>query len=727
MAYDPIDDLQIKIAIEASKAASGLKDIAKELRTLATDTGKASKTLQGVADAAKDMGKSTSDAAKDTEKLDDAVEKTGKDVEEAGKKADRASKGGLSNFFAMVRRIAVYRAIRSALKFLTNAIREGFEMFSTWDKEQNNYMAGTAANVEKLSEKWTMLKGQIGALGGALFNSLAPAITWVVDKLTSLVDLLQMVIRSLQGEYTYYKLIYKSAEATTGQAKALKRILFGFDELNVLNSLSGGGASISGGSWEYEPLPINNTWLNKIADFSNKIKEATGLSDDWHKTLSVLIPALVLLGGGKVLGGLLGLLPGLISGFKQKNTSLADQTSKVTQDATATQGLATSLGTALGAATLFSLFIGKNPFNLTVNKPALDFSDYETTINEFNQFCKENNINVQVNMPEVSFTETETEINKAKQYAKNNPVNVQVNNPTPNFAPTYSTIASAKVFAKNNPITMRYETVANLQGLTDLAVAHAASATYYATNPIPMSFSLPATAVLGAAVSLRNTLQGWFNDNVLRIPIALGKGTAQGYGNRTASLNASALAGSGVASATSAVSRGSTVASVEKQIQDTMLAYESDLWHQGGTLGKAVGTIGGGLLASLTGGSVLATGALAGSGLLASILPLFGLAGSFASGGTIPNTGSLFYAGEAGAEVVANMGHSTGVMNVSQMQEAVASGNVDVVNAVYAIGNMLSQTINSKNFDVYMDSAKVGQSVSKYQYNQARRGMQGAY
>lgn len=104
--------------------------------------------------------------------------------------------------------------------------------------------------------------------------------------------------------------------------------------------------------------------------------------------------------------------------------------------------------------------------------------------------------------------------------------------------------------------------------------------------------------------------------------------------------------------------------------------------------------------------------------------------GPFAGGGVIPNTssGTLFYAGEAGAEVVANLGHSTGVMNVSQMQDAVANGNVEVVNAIYAMANMVTGAVNNKDFDVYMDAAKVGQSVTKYQFNQARRGItQGGY
>ena len=46
----------------------------------------------------------------------------------------------------------------------------------------------------------------------------------------------------------------------------------------------------------------------------------------------------------------------------------------------------------------------------------------------------------------------------------------------------------------------------------------------------------------------------------------------------------------------------------------------------------------------------------------------------FDIGGSIPNNGSLFVANERGAEVVANMGSRTGVMNTDQMEAAVANG-----------------------------------------------------
>ena len=145
-------------------------------------------------------------------------------------------------------------------------------------------------------------------------------------------------------------------------------------------------------------------------------------------------------------------------------------------------------------------------------------------------------------------------------------------------------------------------------------------------------------------------------------------------------------------------------------------------WSNDNSLGKKVG--GGFSAGKLTGQDDRTLGQKVTDWIEDNIIsPVFGKA----EGGLVPNVGTLFYAGEAGAEVVTNLGHSTGVMNVSQMQEAVANGNSEVVNAVYAMANLITGAINSKNFDVYMDASKVGRSVTKYQNNQARRGTEGAY
>lgn len=63
----------------------------------------------------------------------------------------------------------------------------------------------------------------------------------------------------------------------------------------------------------------------------------------------------------------------------------------------------------------------------------------------------------------------------------------------------------------------------------------------------------------------------------------------------------------------------------------------------------------------------------------------------FDVGGSIPNNGQLFVANESGAEVVANMGRSTGVMNTDQMETAIANG---MMKALAASGQTVQVVLN---------------------------------
>ena len=62
----------------------------------------------------------------------------------------------------------------------------------------------------------------------------------------------------------------------------------------------------------------------------------------------------------------------------------------------------------------------------------------------------------------------------------------------------------------------------------------------------------------------------------------------------------------------------------------------------------------------------------------------------------------------------------TEVMNGNQVEQAMTNANVEVINAIYAMANMVVGAVNNKNFDIYMDAQKVGKSVSQYQLNYAR-------
>lgn len=105
------------------------------------------------------------------------------------------------------------------------------------------------------------------------------------------------------------------------------------------------------------------------------------------------------------------------------------------------------------------------------------------------------------------------------------------------------------------------------------------------------------------------------------------------------------------------------------------------------------------------------------SGLKKAIVDALNLPGwpklSFAKNGGIFDAGSLIWAGEAGAEIVANAGGGkTGVMNVDQMKEAVYEG---VYAAVIAAMRATNGGSGEQAVNVYLDSKQITSSVEKRQ------------
>ena len=84
----------------------------------------------------------------------------------------------------------------------------------------------------------------------------------------------------------------------------------------------------------------------------------------------------------------------------------------------------------------------------------------------------------------------------------------------------------------------------------------------------------------------------------------------------------------------------------------------------------------------------------------------------FAADGGMFDAGSLIWAGERGAEIVANAGGGkTGVMNVDQMQEAVYEGVLAAMTAV--MGRQSGD--GSQSVNVYLDSRQITSSVERRQ------------
>ena len=744
-----LDDLQINIAVDATKAAKGLTKLSNELKASSVSAKDSATNLRSVSSSIKDLGtvtsktksKSESIAAvatdlKETAKAADeakvslngvatAVKSTAKtsvssssDVEKVYKKLDgelkqtasqasktssklsgvaksakssfkevgdgsKAATGKLAQFFASIKRIAMYRAIRSALKGIAAAFKEGFEMFVNWDREQNNGLAGASKMVDEFKAKWFTLKGAIGAAVAPILQSLAPAIEWVSDKLTDLINFIQQVVRALRGEEVWYRAIYVDAKNTTKEAKELKGVLFGFDELNV--------------------LPSNTTSvMNDTAGYIKYVRENI---PSWMKLIKPI--------GAGVLGltGLVLGLKGLKSILEKLKTPLEtawdlisnllgihNKTVKVKADTKELDALKKFLEQVKGDAENINKYFKENVIKFKFEKPKFSLSDYRNELDNTIKYADKNPVKIKALIPNLDFKRFKQSVVNTISWATNNPIEILSTILDVDFSDFKRQLADEQANLTKNPI----EIIATIPELDfkEFKETVTSTNTWTQKNPIYVNIALAAKSFVEDLGQFLDDLQKELDKVALGIPITIKKNKiGDDIGNllkdAQKKLNENPLV---------IPYKIGTVTS-DKQNPDTLVNNTKSL----------NGTFGGGKIGGGTSGGGKLTGKDDRTFLERArdwINDIF-----YADGGVIPNVGSLFIAGESGPEVVANMGHSTGVMNVDQMEAAISNGNAEVVAAVMQV----VRAVNSKNFDVYMDSAKVGKSVTNYQNNAARR------
>lgn len=143
----------------------------------------------------------------------------------------------IGQFFNSVKRVAMYRAIRSALKAITEGLEEGRKNLYFYSKE-----AGTefAKSMDKAATAFLYFKNSIGAATAPLTNYFVPILDRIIDKVVELLNRFNEMTAALTGASTWTKAIkyptqwQEATDEATKSAKKLKSVMLGFDELNVI-------------------------------------------------------------------------------------------------------------------------------------------------------------------------------------------------------------------------------------------------------------------------------------------------------------------------------------------------------------------------------------------------------------------------------------------------------------------------------------------------------------
>jgi len=687
-----------------------VENISIDVKTNAGDAARQVRSLSSALAGVRNAGKSVANGG-----TQNSVSRIGSAAKEATKHT--------GNLLSSIKRIAMYRLLRTALKEVGKAFDDGLKNAYQFSKGIDGTLAEA---MDSLATKSLTMKNQLGAAFGNLLTAITPILLQIINLVRMAAQALSALFSALGGgQYLIATDVAQSWDKATGAAKKYKNTILGFDEINRLDEPSGGG----GGSavdaskmFEVGELP---TWAQFIKDHLEEIKklaEAIGLAFLAWKVGSLLadlagvsLSLSQLLGLATAVAGAFLLVDGAISAFKD-GTTWKNVNEMLIGTALLAGGLALAFGT-VGAGV--GLLIG----GVTLIAAALNDFIKTGKLSEQSLYAMEGGL-----------------------LAVGAGLALLTGSWIPLAVAAIAGLALA-IGTHTDEINLAVDTFFNdtilkvdgflrhIEEQTGLDLTKVRRTIIYVLNYI--RFDVEATVLkigwvvkdLGRivkAVADGDWDSAWNAMNMLTHDISLdvtkdvdgmAKAVTDDMMNGTESTqnlsqafkdllidvrNDAPLAENGINSFTDAVANGATKAQTPLQgLWDKLTGILSTLQRISG-----ISTTGGGLL-----------GLLSGNGWNFSLGDVFG----FASGGSIENNGSLFIAGEAGPEIVADMGSRTGVMNVDQMEAAVANGNIGVINAVYAMANAIVTAVNSIDTDITLDGESVADKLYRPMQNASNR------
>lgn len=200
--------------------------------------------------------------------------------------------GPVTNLIHSFGRIAMYRALRTAIKAITRGFSEGIRHLYHWSEIVGNEFKNS---MDSLTTSAHYLRDSLGAMASPLIDALAPAIEVLVEKFVSLLNVVNQFIATITGQGSWRRAVRTateyddgikeatdSAKKATEAQKKLNKALQDFDELNLITTSTTKGTNPSGGSGG-SGSGIDSTHFveEPIADWIKDIKKAIE-NGDWY-------------------------------------------------------------------------------------------------------------------------------------------------------------------------------------------------------------------------------------------------------------------------------------------------------------------------------------------------------------------------------------------------------------------------------------------------------------
>ena len=102
----------------------------------------------------------------------------------------------LSSVAGAFRRIMFYRAVRTIIKEIGEAFKDGVNNLYQWSKQLNGSFAQA---MDKISTAGLYMKNSIGAMVAPLINAFAPVLDYLIDRFVDLLNVINQVLSLLSG------------------------------------------------------------------------------------------------------------------------------------------------------------------------------------------------------------------------------------------------------------------------------------------------------------------------------------------------------------------------------------------------------------------------------------------------------------------------------------------------------------------------------------------------
>ena len=291
------------------QSSTGVRQATDATRELSNTASRMRNNVGGAISATRELGQSGQQGANGVRELSNATRSVARNAQEStssirsfGKATQTASftSKGFVKELTRIGKMLKLMITRMVLRKVIQGVLDGFKNLAQYSSTFN-------ATLSLLWNDFRQLGNSIAAAVSPLLNAFAPAIHYIIQLCIKAVNVINQLISALTGMSTWTRAktltddYAKSLDKSNKSAKALKKTVLGFDELNQLqDNNSGGGGGGTDPKNMFEEVPIDKRILDFIDALKAKIADLKKYWDafvkgflkglgDWKSKVALII------------------------------------------------------------------------------------------------------------------------------------------------------------------------------------------------------------------------------------------------------------------------------------------------------------------------------------------------------------------------------------------------------------------------------------------------------